>query len=176
MPTLKQALEVCKDRICVNVDQGYEYCDLVLAITEELGVTNQILIKGKKMPEVVAEFEAAHSNNMMYMPIVDIQSESGKALFQAYKDQGIVPLAYEICWDSNAPEVKECMDYVVSSGSKLWVNSIWASLCGGLDDDLAYEQGADKVYKPLLDMGASIIQTDRPAFLIHYLRSIGRHD
>ena len=39
MPTLREALEVCKDRIVVNVDQGYEYYDLVLAVTEELGVT-----------------------------------------------------------------------------------------------------------------------------------------
>lgn len=48
MPTLRQALICCKDRICVNVDQGYEYYDQVLKITEELGVTDQILIKGKK--------------------------------------------------------------------------------------------------------------------------------
>lgn len=176
MPTLREALEVCKDRICVNVDQGYEYCDLVLAITEELGVTDQILIKGKKMPEVVAAFEAQHENNMMYMPIIDIQKPKGIALFEAYKASGEVPLAYEICWQSNTPEVKECMDWVVASGSKLWVNSLWASLNGGIDDDLAYEQGAEKVYKQLLDMGASMIQTDRPAFLINYLRSIGRHD
>ena len=39
MPTLREALEVCKDRILVNVDQGYDYYDQVLAITEELGVT-----------------------------------------------------------------------------------------------------------------------------------------
>lgn len=56
MPTLREALECCKDRICVNVDQGYEYYDMVLAITEELGVTDQILIKGKKpVAEVAAK-------------------------------------------------------------------------------------------------------------------------
>ena len=39
MPTLRDALKVCKDRIVVNIDQGYEYYDLALAVTEELGVT-----------------------------------------------------------------------------------------------------------------------------------------
>ncbi len=34
--TLREALECCKDN-AVNVDQGYEYYDLVLALTEELG-------------------------------------------------------------------------------------------------------------------------------------------
>ena len=53
MPTLKEALAVCKDRIVVNIDQGYQYYDLVMAITEELGVTEQILIKGKKSVDFV---------------------------------------------------------------------------------------------------------------------------
>ena len=35
IPTLRQALEVCKDRITVNVDQGYQYYDQVLEIAEE---------------------------------------------------------------------------------------------------------------------------------------------
>ena len=29
MPTLREALELCKDRIVVNIDQGYQYYDLV---------------------------------------------------------------------------------------------------------------------------------------------------
>ena len=81
MPTLREALECCKDRICVNVDQGYEYYDMVLAITEELGVTDQILIKGKKPVAEVAAKMAEHEHNMMYMPIIDIQKEKGQALF-----------------------------------------------------------------------------------------------
>lgn len=176
MPTLREALEVCKDRIVVNVDQGYEYVDLVLAITEELGVTNQILIKGKKSLKTVAEFEAAHPSDMMYMPIIDINKIRGQYLFQEYMDAGEVPLAYEICWQEYNDDVKRCMEKVVSTGSKLWVNTLWASLCGGLDDDLAYEVGAKEVYDQILDMGTSMIQTDRPEFLINYLRSIGRHD
>ena len=65
IPTLREALLCCKDRICVNVDQGYEYYDQVLAVTEELGVTDQILIKGKKSIETVAAHEAAYEHNMM---------------------------------------------------------------------------------------------------------------
>ena len=32
------------------------------------------------------------------------------------------------------------------------------------------------VYKQYLDMGATMIQTDRPELLLDYLRSVGRHD
>ena len=176
MPTLREALEACKDRIVVNVDQGYEYYDLVLAVTEELGVTEQILIKGKRAPGVVAAKFAEHPRNMMYMPIIDILKPQGKALFAEYREKGIVPLAYEICWDRPAPEVETCMREVVAGGSKLWVNSLWASLCDGLDDDRAFEGNPAAVYGKLVDMGATMIQTDRPELLISYLRSRGLHD
>ena len=176
MPTLREALELCKDRIVVNIDQGYEYYDLVLAVTEELGVTEQILIKGKRAPEIVAAKFAEHPRNMMYMPIIDILKPKGQALFAEYREKGIVPLAYEICWDRPAPEVETCMREVVAGGSKLWVNSLWASLCGGLDDDRAFDGDPAAVYGKLVDMGATMIQTDRPELLISYLRSRGLHD
>lgn len=179
MPTLRQALLCCKDRICVNVDQGYEYYDQVLAITEELGVTDQILIKGKKPIEVVAEHEAKYPHNMMYMPIVDIQKEKGIALFNSYMEQGVVPLAYEVCWQNNDDDAfPQACRKIREQGSKIWVNTIWASLCGGdgNDDDAAYV-AADPgdVYQQYIDQGVSMIQTDRPQLLIGWLTRHGHH-
>ena len=174
MPTLREALEVCKDRIVVNVDQGYEYYDLVLAVTEELGVTDQVLIKGKRPVETVSAKFAEYGHNMMYMPIIDILKPQGRELFEEYASKGVVPLAYEVCWDDYTPQVEACMRQVVAGGSKLWVNSLWDSLCGGLSDDKAFTESPDEVYGRLLDMGASIIQTDRPELLIRYLEAQGR--
>jgi len=175
--TLREALECCKDRICVNVDQGYEYYDMVLAITEELGVTDQILIKGKHSVATVAEKMAAHEHNMMYMPIIDIQKEQGQKLFQEYMDTKTVPLAYEVCWKKLTPEVSDCFKKIVESGSKLWVNTIWGSLCGYLDDDKALDCGDPaEVYDQVIALGASMIQTDRPEQLLNYLRKKGLHD
>ena len=174
MPTLREALEVCKDRIVVNIDQGYEYYDLALAITEELGVTDQVLIKGKRPVETVSAKFAEYGHNMMYMPIIDILKPQGRELFEEYASKGVVPLAYEVCWDDYTPQVEACMRQVVAGGSKLWVNSLWDSLCGGLSDDKAFTESPDEVYGRLLDMGASIIQTDRPELLIRYLEAQGR--
>lgn len=179
MPTLEEALLCCKDRICVNVDQGYDYYDAVLAITEKLGVTDQILIKGKKPIEVVAAHEAAYEHNMMYMPIVDIQREKGKALLDSYMEQGVVPLAYEVCWGHNNDNAfDEACKRIIAQGSKVWVNTIWASLCGGdgNDDDAAFQaKDPGEVYQQYLDKGVSMIQTDRPELLIGWLKSKGRH-
>lgn len=179
VPTLREALECTKDRICVNIDKGYDYYDAVLALTEELGVTDQVLIKGSKPLEVVAENEAAHSHNMMYMPIVNIQKEKGKALLDSYIEKGVVPLAYEVCWTDNSDGafIDACRR-IREQGSKIWVNTIWANLCGGdgNDDDAAY-QASDpgEVYQQYLDNGVSMIQTDRPEILISWLKAQGRH-
>ena len=179
MPTLREALQCTKDRICVNIDKGYDYYDQVLAITEELGVTGQVLIKGKKSIGEVAGNEAAHPHNMMYMPIVDIQREKGLALFNSYLAQGVVPLAYEVCWQTNDDGAfGDACGKILAQGSKVWVNTIWASLCGGVgnDDDAAYiALDPGDVYRQYLDAGVSMIQTDRPDLLIGWLTKAGRH-
>lgn len=179
MPTLREALEVCKDRIVVNIDQGFQYYDLVMQITEELGVTDQMLIKGKKAMTYVDSIMDAFPNRMMYMPIIDINKPQGQDLFAEYIESGTVPLAYEVCWQMPGEEIDNCLAEIKKQNSKIWVNTLWPSLCGGqvseLYDDYAYDHGAE-YYQKVLDMGASIIQTDRPEFLINYLKSIGRHD
>ncbi|SCM57491.1 glycerophosphodiester phosphodiesterase family protein [Petrimonas mucosa] len=179
IPTLRKALEVCKDRIIVNIDKGFEYYDLVIAITEELGVTDQVLIKGKRAIDVVNERMGKYPNAMMYMPIIDINRISGQELFRQYVESGTVPVAYEVCWDQESPELHECLAAISAQPSRIWVNTLWPSLCGGKEagmyDDYAFENGME-TYQKVLDLGASMIQTDRPELLIQYLRKIGRHD
>ena len=177
--TLEEALWICKDRICVNVDHGYEYYDQVLEISERLGVTDQLLIKGKRSIDVVAAHEAKHEHNMMYMPIVDIQRPAGIKLYNSYMESNVVPLAYEVCWQTEDGTFDKVCEEIIAQGSKVWVNTIWASLCGGTgnDDDAAFISGdPEKVYRRYLDKGVSIIQTDRPEFLIGYLKKVGRHN
>ena len=176
VPTLREALEVCKDRIVVNIDKGYDHYDLVLAIAEELGVAEQILIKGSKSLADVREKMAGNKQNLLYMPIITPSNAKSLALFNDYVADAEPQLAYEVCWGKMTPEVEDCMKRVVADGSKLWVNSLWNSLCGGLSDDVAYETSAEEVYGKLVDMGATMIQTDRPELLLDYLRSRGLHD
>ena len=174
--TLREALETCKDRIVINVDQGYQYYDLVVKLTDELEMTDQILIKGKKAREVVAREMAG--SQMMYMPIIDCQKPKGQALFEQYEhwyaQTGEKPLAYEVCFGELDDEARSCCRKVVEQGAKLWLNTLWASLCGGYDDDAAFNGNPDEVYGTILDLGASMIQTDRPQLLIEWLKKQGR--
>lgn len=175
VPTLREALEVCKDRILINIDKGYDYYDEVVALTEELGVTDQVLIKGSKPASEVAAKMSEHENNLLYMPIISPASKSQQPLFEEYL-AGEPQLAYEICWGEMSPVVESAIERVKASGSKLWVNTLWNLLCGGLSDDVAWMTSAEEVYGKVVGLGATMIQTDRPEYLIDYLRSRGLHD
>ena len=173
IPTLRQALELCKDRVLVNVDQGFDYYDQVLAITEELGMTNQVIIKSGWPSDKVAAVMKQHKTNMIYMPVVGISAGTDTTAFNKYF--ALKPPAFELCFGNLDEKVKFLAGKVTASGAKVWVNTLWGSLCGNYDDDRAYTSPEpDAVYGPILDMGANIIQTDRPEFLIKYLEKKGR--
>ena len=176
IPTLRQALEVCKDRIVVNVDQGFDYYDQVLAITEELGMTDQVLIKSGNLCDKVQQRLSRYPHNMMYMPVVSVSAGSDMKVFNSYINTSeTVPIAFELCFNTLDSQVRNTAKQVVAAGSKVWVNTIWGSLCGDHDDDRAFDStDPDSVYGPILDLGTSIIQTDRPEFLIKYLEKKGR--
>lgn len=176
VPTLREALEVCKDRIVINIDKGYNHYGLVLALAEEMGMTEQILIKGSSSLASIREKMAANKQNLLYMPIITPTNAKSMALFEEYIADDEPQLAYEICWGEYKPEVESAMQRLIADGSKLWVNSLWNSLCGGLSDDVAWVTSADEVYGKLVDMGATMIQTDRPEYLLEYLRERGLHD
>lgn len=175
--TLDEALAVCKDRILVNLDHAWNYYDEAMKVVDKYDMADQVLMKGKRPHKEVEEKMASHETNMMYMPIIDAHRESGQKLLAEYRELGFdSQIAYEICWGKYDDTIKSCMDEIVAGGSRVWVNTLWSSLCGGLDDDNAYEKGADEIYGQILDMGATMIQTERPEFLISYLRSKGLHD
>lgn len=177
VPTLRQALLCCKDRILVNVDHAYPYYKEIVALTEELGVTGQVLMKGKSSIEQVREDMSKNENNLLYMPIVDINKPQGQTLFSEYVESGTVPMAFEVCWQKPGEELDNCLAEIRRMGSRIWVNTLWPSLCGGFgnDDDAALADPV-LVYGRHIQAGASMIQTDRPELLLNYLRSIGRHD
>ena len=50
-------------------------------------------------------------------------------------------------FDTLADNVKKTAKQVLDAGSKVWVNTIWGSLCGDHDDDRAYDSPEpDQVY------------------------------
>lgn len=176
MPTLREALLMCKDRAVVNIDKGYQYYDLVIALTDELGVTEQMLIKGNRPLDKCMEKINSYPRKMIYMPILNFGKKNAIKLARSYFESGITPVAYEVVWPEYNQGVKKALERIKASGSKLWVNALWPAHNAGLCDDAAMYGDPKEVYGKLLETGASFVQTDRPQLLLEYLRSIGKHD
>lgn len=113
---------------------------------------------------------------MIYQPIIDYTKKGAQELGDGYLASGIVPVAYEVVWPEYTPEVQATLKRILASGAKLWVNALWPRHNAGLCDDAAFEGDPAEVYGKLLETGATMVQSDRPALLIGYLRSCGRHD
>ena len=113
---------------------------------------------------------------MMYMPVVTAAAAEKMGAFNDYIAADEPLMAYELCFGELNDDVRTAAKRILDDGSKLWVNTIWASLCGGYEDDAADKaDNPGTVYGPILDLGTSILQTDRPQLLISYLESKGRH-
>lgn len=178
-PTLEEALAVCKDKILVNVDHGWNWFPEVLEVARKVGCVDQIIFKSGGTREATAEaMKRCEEAGIIYMPIVTIAKDGTSETIDSYLDGGPMPVMFEVCFSKDAPEVDKYMSALRDAGSKIWVNSIWGSLCGYNDDDRAFEspEEAEAAYGRLLSLGFTAFQTDRPEFIIDYLRKKGLHD
>ena len=176
VPTLEEALLLCKGRAVVNIDQGFQFYDRIHPLLERTGMLGQTLIKGRLTASEVESVFSAYSENCLFMPIINFGKKHHDEILRSYRQLPTPLLAYEVCWPKYTPKVEQFMQEVIAGGSKLWVNSLWPSQNGGLCDDAAIEGDPAAVYGQLVGMGATLIQTDRPELLISYLRSRGLHD
>ncbi len=181
MPTLAEALDLCKGRVMINLDKAINYYDQVMEMLVERNMADQVIMKSTKSPEAMKEFFSKHKHNMLYMPIINYNAKSwGKheQLFNEYLSTDLPFIAYEMCWDGSLKGEAKVFKRVVKSGKRLWINTLWGSLCGGREsgyyDDRAVGN-EEKIYGKILSYGTSMIQTDRPAMLIKYLEQKGRH-
>ncbi len=174
IPTLKEALNVCKGRILVNIDKGGTYIKEIMPIIQECGMEKQVIIKGYYPVEKVKK-EYGSNESMLYMPIVNLWDKEAVATIQTFI-KNFTPIAYELCFKDDANPNLKIIDEIAKSGSRVWMNTLWDSLCGGHDDENALLESKDKHWGWMLKHKATMIQTDRPQEFIHYLEEKGLRD
>lgn len=174
IPTLEEVLNLSKGKILINIDKGYDYFKDVYALLEKTGTTDQVVIKsGYDYAKVKAD-NGDVLNKVIYMPIVNLNKPDAEKMIDSYK--ALKPVAIECCFSRVTPDVLRLLKKVNENGSKIWINSLWASLNAGHDDDRAVELNEpDETWGWILKQGAALIQTDRPQALINYLKKHKRH-
>lgn len=173
VPTLREALLAARGRILLNLDKSYRYFPEVLPILEETGTTGQVLIKG---PGTIAEVRAAgHGilDKVAYMPVVNFGKPDPLGFVRDWVREA-KPCAIEFVFTEWTPDLAQAFALCRENGVRIWTNTLWPQLAGGLSDDLALTD-PDAVYGLLLTRGVSLFQTDRPRLLQAYLarRTLG---
>lgn len=176
VPTLEEALLAAKGRVLVNLDKADRYFDLVVPVLERTGTTRQIVMKGSKPADEVLALYGKYLDEVIYMPIVNLDNENAAELMQGYISD-LKPAAYELLYARAEDTVLPLrMRDTLRGRALIWYNTLWDTVCGGHDDDLSLED-PDAAFGYLIDtLGARIIQTDRAEHLLNYLRRRGLHD
>ena len=160
----------------VNVDKGYNYFEKVYEILERTGTVTQCVIKAGLPYETVKKENGEVLDKVIFMPVVNLNKEGAEAIIDSYLIN-MNPKAYELIFSDDSKEIKRLIKKVRESGARIFINSLWPELCGGHDDDRAVElHQSDDSWGWIIDRGAKLIQTDRPALLLEYLKKKGLRD
>jgi len=174
IPTLEEVMRAVKGKVMVNLDKGYDYLPAVMEILERTGTLDQAIAKSEYPAGKVLKEYGSFIRKIRYMPVVTLGKPEAAALIAGYQKE-FKPVAFELVFASDTSQVLKDPSPISSGGSKIWINSLWPSLNAGHDDDRAVRGDLEGSYDWLLKKGAAIIQTDRPEFLIAYLKKKGLH-
>jgi glycerophosphoryl diester phosphodiesterase len=175
VPTLEEAMLATKDRILVNLDKAYNHWPEVLPVLQRTGTLRQVIMKGSVPVEEARRDLGATLEQVLFMPVLDLGEPGARRLLSGYRDARL-PAAYELVFADDKHLDDALGPALRREGARVWVNSLWPSLCGGHDDDLADAGDLAGAYDWLLARGVNVIQTDRPALLLACLRQRGLHD
>lgn len=176
IPTLREVMTLTKGKILVNIDKGYDYFTDVYQILKETGTLGECIIKATKPCETVMAENPIALSEMLFMPVVILDREDAGAIVDGYR-AGYVPLLYELVFAADDDRNCALIERARQDGAKVFINSLWPELCGRHHDDRAVERGEpDESWGWLINHGAKLLQTDRPAHLLEYLRTRHLHD
>ena len=175
VPTLEEALVHAKGKIMINLDKADRYFDEVYALLKKTGTTNQIIMKGNKSYEKAKEQYGDYLKEVIYMPIVNLDKENAEEQIESFI-RDMRPVAFELLYKTDENPLPRKLKDSLKGRTLIWYNTLWDTMAGAHDDDASLKD-FNNGYGYLIDvLGARIIQTDRPQFLLDYLRSRNLHD
>lgn len=175
IPTLEEVMQLAKGKVLVNLDKSYACYNEAYQVLKATGTLDQAIFKTDKVyAEVQADYPAL-LKAITFMAVVDLNKPAAKKIISDYQ-QAIKPVAFELIFAKDTAALLNDKAFFLKGGSKMWINSLWSSLNGGHEDDLAFDEGNTKdSWDWLIAHGATILQTDRPAMLLDYLRKRHLH-
>lgn len=175
IPTLKEALELTKGNILVNLDKCYNYFPEAYNVIKETETEDQVVLKGSNLRfNDVKEDFGSKLDSVLFMPIINLDKQKNASEIIDEFQEKLKPVAFELVFSKDTSQVLDNFSKINLKGSKIWVNALWGSLNAGYEDDLAVEN-PDSIYGWYISKGINMIQTDRPELLLNYLKDKNLH-
>lgn len=169
VPTLEEALLVAKGRVMLNLDKAFDYFEQVVALLEKTGTCDLVIMKSDCSAAEVKKLYGKYLDRILFMPKVYLDKENAIGRLEDYLEV-LHPVAIELKFANDANRLPFVAKEKMWGKSRIWYNTLWDTQSGGHDDDCSLKE-PNKGYGYLLDsLRAGIIQTDRPAYLINYLK------
>lgn len=166
---------LAKGKILVNLDKSLPYYQEAYDILKKTGTLKQALFKSEAPYAEVHQRYPAILDSITYMAVVNLDKPDAKQVIEDYQ-KAMKPVAFELNFQKDTSALLTNNKWINTHGSKIWVNSLWASLNGGHEDDLAFEDNNTKdSWDWIINHGATVIQTDHPRELLAYLRKKHLH-
>lgn len=177
IPTLEEFLALAKGKVMLCVDKGFAWFDQAMEIICRYKMEEQVIynIPAVLLDSIKAltlkQFDDKLLVNLVDFPadtaaakkIISSYAKRGRAIMHPVFDKDTIPF---VAWMKN----------IKKNGTGLWLNSLWPEHNGGHDDDRAVDKHEpDNAWGWLVNHGATIIQTDRPALLLNYLKNHKLH-
>lgn len=176
IPTLEEVMIALKGKnVMVNLDKSYPYYEEAFAILQKTGTLKQAIFKAEVAYADLKQRYPDLVDKITYMPIVNLSKPEAKQIITDYL-ANMKPFAFEMNFGKDTSAILADNKFITTKGTRVWLNSLWASLNAGHDDDTAIEGGNLKdSWDWLIAHGATVIQTDRPKEMIKYLQARKLH-
>ena len=175
IPTLEEVMLLAKGKVLVNLDKSYACYEEAYQVLKSTGTLDHAIFKTDKTYAELQQTYPALLKEITFMGVVNISKPGARTIISDYQ-QAIKPVAFELNFSTDTVALLNDKAFFRNGGSKIWLNSLWASLNAGHEDDLAFDEGNTKdSWDWLIAHGATILQTDRPAMMLDYLRKKKLH-
>ncbi len=174
IPTLEEVLVASRGRVLLNLDKAFGYCDEIIALAEKTGTLDQIILKTDKSAKKIEKALGDYKGKVIVMPKVYLSRKDALERIDEYIER-LDPPVFEIIYRNDDDPAMEQVREKLRGRSRIWINTLWDSLCAGHSDDTSFYEGPEAGYGFLIDtMEAGVLQTDRSALLIEYLQERSR--
>lgn len=170
VPTLEEVLLAAKGRIMLNLDKAFDYFDQVYELLEKTGTTDLVIMKSNAPADEILQNYRKYLEKVIFMPKVDLDDPKALKKLDDYL-QMLNPVAIEFKFANDTNPLPYKVKEIMKGKAHIWYNTLWNTHAGGHDDDCSMKNPNNGYGYLINKLGATILQTDRPQYLIDYLKN-----